>query len=133
LQLQTCGWNFQIMIENMSNNVAIDDCMEHHLYIILRLGTPPLFIGPCTHRDRDYPIRSNFWKFTLLEPVFLVKAFRLLGWKGFFWCSKCGQSRWMYNILSIGKASVYVMPCFVNRNIHTLELQCFYRVSRPTP
>jgi len=64
---------------------------------------------------------------------FQAQCRTLLGWKGFFWCSKCGQSRWMYNILSIGKASVYVMPCFVNRNIHTLELQCFYRVSRPTP
>jgi len=44
------------------------------------------FIGPCHHhRDRDYCIRSNFWKFYLIrtgfklgEPVSLVKVFRLL-------------------------------------------------------
>jgi hypothetical protein len=42
------------------------------------------FIGPCPHRDRDYSIGSNFWKFylnrtsfTLGEPVSLVKVFRL--------------------------------------------------------
>jgi len=31
--------------------------------------------------------------------------------KDFFWCSECGHSRQMYNILSIGRASVFVMPC----------------------
>jgi hypothetical protein len=37
------------------------------------------FLGPCPHRDRDYVIGSNFWKFYLLEePVsHLVKVFRL--------------------------------------------------------
>jgi hypothetical protein len=42
------------------------------------------FVGPCPHRDRDYRIQSNFWKFyliktgfTLGEPVSLVKVFRL--------------------------------------------------------
>ncbi len=42
------------------------------------------FFGPCLHRDRNYSIGSNFWKFylnrtgfTLGEPVSLVKVFRL--------------------------------------------------------
>jgi hypothetical protein len=42
------------------------------------------FVGSCPHRDRDYHIQSNFWKFyliktgfTLGEPVSLVKVFRL--------------------------------------------------------
>jgi len=42
------------------------------------------FVGPCPHRDRDYSIGSNFWKFylirttfTLGEPVSSVKVFRL--------------------------------------------------------
>jgi hypothetical protein len=46
-------------------------------------------IGPCPHRDRDYGIGSNFWKFYLIktsfilvELVFFVKVFRLfrLAW-----------------------------------------------------
>ncbi len=43
-----------------------------------------MFVGPCPHRDRNYHIESNFWKFylikigfTLHEPVSLVKVFRL--------------------------------------------------------
>jgi len=43
-----------------------------------------MFVGPCPHRDSNYPIGSNFWKFylikisfTLHEPVSLVKVFRL--------------------------------------------------------
>jgi hypothetical protein len=43
-----------------------------------------MFVGPCPHRDRDYHIGSNFWKFhiirtdfTLGELVFLVKVFGL--------------------------------------------------------
>jgi hypothetical protein len=40
----------------------------------------PYFIGPCPHRDTDYRIGSNFWKFYLIrtgELGFLVKVFRL--------------------------------------------------------
>jgi len=42
------------------------------------------FVGPCPHRDRDYRIGSNFWKFYLIrtsfilgEQVSVVKLFRL--------------------------------------------------------
>ncbi len=42
------------------------------------------FVGPAPVGDKDYHIGSNFWKFyiisigfTLGEPVFLVKVFRL--------------------------------------------------------
>jgi hypothetical protein len=42
------------------------------------------FVGPCPHRDGDYRIGSNFWKFyfirtsfTLDELVSLVKRFNL--------------------------------------------------------
>jgi hypothetical protein len=58
------------------------------------------FVGPCNHRHRDYCIQSNFWKFDLIrtgftlgEPVFLVKVFRLFRLDGFCWCSECGHSR----------------------------------------
>ncbi len=61
---------------------------------------PPItdFVGPCPHRDNNYRIRSNFWKFRLIrtgfrwgELVSLVKVFRpfrseriLLVFRGFF-------------------------------------------------
>jgi hypothetical protein len=58
------------------------------------------FIGPWPHRDRDYRILSNFWKFcfiqtgfTLGEPVFLVKVFKLFRLKRIFLCSECGHNR----------------------------------------
>ncbi len=42
------------------------------------------FVGPCPHRDKDYHIQSNFWKFYLIRTSFtlgelvpLVKVFRL--------------------------------------------------------
>jgi hypothetical protein len=42
------------------------------------------FVGLFPHRDKDYSIGSNFWKFylirigfTLGEPVSLLKVFRL--------------------------------------------------------
>jgi hypothetical protein len=83
--------------------------------------SPTLFIRPCPDRDRHYRIGSNFWKFylirtgfTLGEPVSLVKVFRLFKLEQmFFWCSECGHSRQMYNILFIGRASMFVMPCFL--------------------
>jgi len=56
------------------NSQWIDEAMEHHLCIILRLGTPPLFIGPCTHRDRDYRIRSNFCKFYIIRTGFFGES-----------------------------------------------------------
>jgi hypothetical protein len=60
-----------------------------------------LFVGSCPHRDRDYfHIGSNFWKFCLIrtdftlgEPVFLVKVFRLLRLEWIFGCLECGHSR----------------------------------------
>jgi len=73
----------------------------------------------CWALPQDYRIGSNFWKFyriktdfTLVEPVFLVKCLDYFDWNGFFWCSECGHSREMYNILFIGRASVFVVPCF---------------------
>jgi len=42
------------------------------------------FVGPCPHRNKDYRIGSNIWKFYLIEIGFtlgelvsLVKMFRL--------------------------------------------------------
>jgi hypothetical protein len=61
----------------------------------------------------------TFGSFTLLELVsravtqFLWwKCLECLDWNGLFWFSECGHSKWMYNILSIGRASSSVMPCF---------------------
>jgi hypothetical protein len=67
----------------------------------VRYVAPRPFTGPCSHRDRDYRIRSNFWKFYLIktgftfgELVSLVKVFRLFILEQiFFWCSKCGHGR----------------------------------------
>ncbi len=77
------------------------------------------FIGPCSHREKDYCIPSNFWKFYLIrtsftfgEPVSLMKLLYCLNWnRCLFWCSECGHGRLMYNILFIGRASVFVTPC----------------------
>jgi hypothetical protein len=53
------------------------------------------------HRDRDYCIGSNFWKFYLIRTRFILselvffwwKCLDYLDWKGFFWCSECGHSK----------------------------------------
>jgi hypothetical protein len=59
---------------------------------------PPAFgcVGPWPHRDRDYRIGSNFWKFylmrtgfTLREPVSLVKVFRLFRMERMFLVRNC--------------------------------------------
>ncbi len=46
-------------------------------------GPDKIFVGPCPHRDKNYRIGSNFWKFylirsrfTLGEPVSLMKEFK---------------------------------------------------------
>ncbi len=53
---------------------------------VLPLNTLPFqfIVGPAPHRERDYCIGSNFWKFYLIktgftfgEPISLVKVFRL--------------------------------------------------------
>jgi hypothetical protein len=72
-------------------------------YVFYFIHFPQIsFVGPCfTHRDSDYRIGSNFWKFyltrtsfTLREPVSLVKVFRLFRSKLFFFgCSECGHSK----------------------------------------
>jgi hypothetical protein len=71
------------------------------ILIILHYVSIDGFVGQCP-RDRDYCIGSNFWKFyiirtsfTLGEPVSLVKVFRL------------------FNFLSIRRASMSMMPCFL--------------------
>jgi hypothetical protein len=40
--------------------------------IILGFSFIILFVGPCPHRDRDYRIRSNFWKFYLIKTGFTL-------------------------------------------------------------
>jgi hypothetical protein len=53
--------------------------------VVSQMLVKKVFVGPCSHRDMDYCIGSNFWKsyliktgFTLGEPVSLVKkVFRL--------------------------------------------------------
>jgi len=66
-----------------------------------------------------------FWKFylirtgfTLGELVSLVKVFRLFRLERiFFGCSECGHSRYMYNILSIGRAKKSMATDFTR--LHT--------------
>jgi hypothetical protein len=64
------------------------------------------FVGP----DRDYGIGSNFWKFYLIRTVFWWKCLNCLDWNRLFWCSECEHNEF-YNILSIGKTNMFVMPC----------------------
>ncbi len=70
-------------------------------------------------QGRSVTLDPTFGSFTLLEPVshyvnwFLWwKYLDCLDWNRLFWCSECEQSRYMYNILSIGRAGVSVMPCW---------------------
>jgi hypothetical protein len=53
-------------------------------------------VGPWPHRDRDYRIGANFWKFYLIrtgftfgEPVSLVKVFRLFRMERIFLVRNC--------------------------------------------
>jgi hypothetical protein len=80
----------------------------------------------------DYRIGSNFWKFylikpdfTLGDPVSLVEMFRLfkLEWI-FLGVQECGHSTEMYNILSIGRASVFVMPCWASSHCTSIFPVC---------
>jgi hypothetical protein len=80
----------------------------------------PMFVVPCPHRERDYSNGSNFWKlylirtgFTSGELVSLIKVLGCLDWNGLFWCSGCGHSRKMYDIVSIGRGSVFMMACLI--------------------
>ncbi len=56
------------------------------------------FVGPCPHRNRDYCIASNLWKFYLNRTSFTLnwflwwKCLDCLDWKRLFWCSGCGHS-----------------------------------------
>jgi hypothetical protein len=45
-----------------------------------------IFVGPCAHRDRDYPMKFYLIRtdFTLSELVSLVKVFRLFRSKQIF-------------------------------------------------
>jgi len=49
------------------------------------------FIEPYPHRDKDYYIQSNFWKFYFIKTTFtlgeLVFWWKCLDLNGFFWCS----------------------------------------------
>jgi hypothetical protein len=49
---------------------------------------PHEFVGPGT-----IPLDPTFGSFTLLEPVSLVKVFRLFRSEQFFWYSECGHSK----------------------------------------
>ncbi len=55
---------------------------------------------------------------------------KCLDWNKFFWCSECGHSRQMYNILSIGGTSMFVMPCFSCSDLGPLFICSF---SPPPP
>jgi hypothetical protein len=60
-----------------------------------------VIFGPYPHKDKEYRIGSNFWKFyliktnfTLGELISLVKVnLDYLDWNGIFWCLECGHNR----------------------------------------
>jgi hypothetical protein len=77
-------------------------------------------LGPAPHRDRDYCIGSNFWKFylirtdfTLGEPVSLVKVFRLFRLERIFFGVQSVDTvgRCTTSYLLAWPARVFVMPC----------------------
>jgi hypothetical protein len=89
------------------------------------------FISCCwalPHRDRDYCIRSKFWKFYLIrtsfilgEPVSLVFRLFRLEWI-FLVFKRLDTVGRFYNILCIGRASVFAMHSFS---------QCFLKCIQP--
>jgi hypothetical protein len=79
-----------------------------------------LFLEDLLGPAGDYCIGSNFWKFYLIrtgfrfgELVCLVKVFRLfrLEWIVLGVQTVDTGGKYMYNILSLAGASVFVMPC----------------------
>jgi hypothetical protein len=81
------------------NLVSLKDKLEWQLHLPhLVVMKYPEFVGPCSHRDRDYGIGSNFWKFylirtsfTLGELVSLVKVFRLFRLEQIFFGVQKGE------------------------------------------
>jgi len=87
-------------------------------------NTMTILLGSSPTGTRTIALNTTFESFILLESVshevkwFLWwKCLDCLDWNGLFWCSECGHSRQMYNILSIGRASMFVMPCLVFYNV----------------
>jgi hypothetical protein len=87
-----------VCVWNTSSNGTKMAAESKHLHLSMKEGS---LLGPAPHRDRDYCIRSNFWKFylirtgfTLGESVSLVKVFRLFKLEQIlFWCLECEHSR----------------------------------------
>jgi hypothetical protein len=98
-------------------------CMFNPLGLSLN-NTMTILLGSSPTGTRTIALNTTFESFILLESVshevkwFLWwKCLDCLDWNGLFWCSECGHSRQMYNILSIGRASMFVMPCLVFYNV----------------
>ncbi len=80
------------------------------------------------HKDRDYHIGSNFWKFylirigfTLGDLVSLVKVFGLFRLKWTFLAFRVRtQEVDVQHLIYIGRANVFVIPCF------KLSTHCFW-------
>jgi hypothetical protein len=98
---------FTIVDQNLLyKQISLSLC--HDLSPCANFATP--FLGPVPHRDKDYRIRSNFWKFylirtgfTLGEPVLLVKVFRLFRLERFFLCSyRIRSSFWKFYLIRTG-------------------------------
>ncbi len=92
------------------------------------------FVGPCPHRDRDYRIASNFWKFYLNRTSFTLnwflwwKCLDCLDWNRLFWCSGCGHSsRCTTYYLLAGPACLW---CLV---LESTPLCSFAILSNPLP
>jgi len=43
-----------------------------------------MFVGPCPYMDRDYCIRSNFWKFYLIKTSLFGECVLTVNWNIFF-------------------------------------------------
>jgi len=89
-----------------------------------------MFVGPCPHRDRNYCIGSNFWKFylikisfTLHELVSLVKVLLLLIIIVPFSIFFCIQILWSYS-----KSRSLLSTCLLRISEDTLKIIWLVRV-----
>jgi hypothetical protein len=135
-------WGLGFKVQNITLLCVGATLSVHYLhYILITCLCMFLFclVGPYPHRDRDYCIWSNFWKFylirtsfTLGESVSLVKVFRLFKLEQMvFGVQSVDTVGGCTNILFIGSASMFVTPGFekqrhLAKDIYRSYEYCFF-------
>ncbi len=102
----TCDLLHQRSTQFASEGLFPSGCCDHIFKLIIA------FHYICWVWNRDYGKGSNFWKFYLIRTSFFGESVQTVQiGMDFFGVQECGHNRQMYNILSIGRASLFVMPC----------------------